>query len=101
MTDDFYKWIYIPQREIIVDLTSGGGEGFHAAIREALGFPQYYGKNWDAYWDLMQNFAYGYPEGKTIIFHGLETLDERNAKLLVATSTEVQEKHPYINFIFQ
>ena len=101
MTDDFYKWTYIPQREITVDLTSGGDEGFHGAIRKALGFPLYYGRNWSAYWDLMWEFSVGYPEGKTIIFRGIETLDDWNAKLLISTSLEAEEKFPNIHFVFQ
>ena len=101
MKEDILKWTYIPQREITVDLTAGGDEGFHAAIREALGFPLYYGKNWDAYWDLMWEFSVGYPEGKTIIFRGIETLDDWNAERLQTVSGWVEEEYPHIRIIFQ
>ena len=27
----------------------------HSRISKALGFPEWYGKNWDAFWDMMRN----------------------------------------------
>ena len=101
MKEDYYKWRERPQREITVDLTSGGDEGFHAAIREALGFPMYYGRNWDAYWDLIQVFCDDCPEGKTIVFRGIETLDAWNAERLYTVSGWAEEIFPNVHFIFQ
>lgn len=29
---------------------------FHQRIKESLDFPDYYGRNWDAFWDVIRGF---------------------------------------------
>ncbi len=46
----------------------------HEIIKEALDFPDYYGKNWDAFWDCLTDMA-GRPVH--IEIHGLDVLEEK------------------------
>jgi ribonuclease inhibitor len=42
--------------ELEIDLTSvNSRESLHEALRTALGFPEWYGKNWDAFWDCVRD----------------------------------------------
>ena len=47
---------------------------FHDVIRDSLGFPAYYGRNWDALWDCLYEIA---GEPIHIQIKNLETLQER------------------------
>ncbi|MBO5106576.1 MAG: barstar family protein [Clostridia bacterium] len=39
---------------VILDLTDVGNlEDLHNRIKKALDFPDYYGKNWNAFWDCL------------------------------------------------
>jgi len=46
----------------------------HEIIKEALDFPDYYGKNWDAFWDCITDMA-----GETvhIEIYGFDVLEEK------------------------
>lgn len=46
----------------------------HAVIRKALGFPDYYGCNWSAFWDCLTDL-YGEPVHIEII--GLEVIERK------------------------
>ena len=46
----------------------------HYVIKEALDWPDYYGRNWDAFWDLLTNMV-GRPIYIEII--GIENIEKR------------------------
>jgi len=46
----------------------------HEIIKEALDFPDYYGKNWDAFWDCITDMA---GEPVHIEIYGFDVLEER------------------------
>ena len=46
----------------------------HLIIKEALGFPDYYGCNWDAFWDCLTDM-YGEPINIEIV--GLEVIERK------------------------
>ena len=45
-------------------------DDFHERIRKAFDFPEYYGKNWNAFWDLMWSEC----DADKIIILGEDTL---------------------------
>lgn len=55
----------------------------HEIIKEELDFPDYYGKNWDAFWDCLTDMV-GHPVH--IEIHGIDQLEqqgENDAKKLI------------------
>ena len=46
----------------------------HEVIRKGLDFPDYYGRNWDAFWDCLTNM-YGNPINIKII--GIEVIERK------------------------
>lgn len=60
----------------------------HKVIQEALNFPDYYGQNWDAFWDCLTDMA-GRPVHIEII--GLEVIKKKfpgEEKILLETLKE-------------
>ncbi|MBQ8409141.1 MAG: barstar family protein [Clostridia bacterium] len=48
----------------------------HLIIKEALDFPDYYGENWDAFWDCIVDFAIGNKPVQINIL-GLDVLERK------------------------
>ena len=55
---------------ILLDLTDCKGYELHKRIKDAFGFPEYYGENWDAFWDLID----GIRDNTIVEIKGLSTL---------------------------
>jgi RNAse (barnase) inhibitor barstar len=73
----------------------------HFVIREALDFPDYYGCNWDAFWDCLTNMI-GRPIHIEII--GLEVIERKfddAAKNMIETLKEFKhcDDDEYVNEI--
>jgi len=73
----------------------------HFVIREALDFPDYYGCNWDAFWDCLTNMI-GRPIHIEII--GLEVIERKfddAAKKMIETLKEFKhcDDDEYVNEI--
>ena len=47
----------------------------HVAFSTALGFPEWYGHNWDAFWDLVSS---DYPLPDRLTSRGLDHIDTRD-----------------------
>ena len=46
------KWHYIPKGTISIDLSDCRYvDEIHEKLKVGFGFPDYYGKNWSAFWD--------------------------------------------------
>ncbi len=66
----------------------------HALLSESLGFPGWYGCNWDAFWDAITGLV-EMPE--TLQLNGwreLETKLPRDAKLMKSCLDEMTTKYP-------
>ena len=62
---------YITDDPITLELTGCGSVGeVHERIKEAFGFPDYYGKNWDAMWDCI-DFLF---DQREIVIRGFQTM---------------------------
>lgn len=72
----------------------------HLIIKEALDFPDYYGCNWDAFWDCLTNMI-GRPINIEILgFDVIERKFDDAAKMMVETIKELKHyDDEYINDI--
>lgn len=60
-------------KKIILDLTDCQYLGeLHERIRVAFDFPEWYGANWDAFWDLLQSEC----DAEKLEIIGIDTLPE-------------------------
>ncbi len=89
---------YIAEDPIVLDLTGCryGGE-VHERIKEAFGFPDYYGKNWDAMWDCI-DFLFDQQE---IVIRGFQTMpkDVREyCRPMLEIFEDLHEKNPKITY---
>lgn len=57
MTENAFR--YNPANPIILDFRGCKNiDELHLRIKETFGFPDYYGKNWDAMWDCIDGYFY-------------------------------------------
>lgn len=86
----FAAWLYWQRGEWAVTTTAavdlscvGSAREIHAAFSNALGFPEWYGHNWDAFWDLVSS-EYPLPDRLTIrgLDHVERLLPNEATKLL-------------------
>jgi ribonuclease inhibitor len=84
-----------------VDLTlAKSSEQLHELLEEAFGFPSYYGRNWDAFWDCIQEVKTGPWE---IAIKGWEQLQTRlphDARMLGEILADLQFKSPSLSVRF-
>lgn len=90
----------IPENPVVLDFSGCRSMlGFHKILQRDLGFPDGYGKNWEALWDLMWQFR-DYPI--TIEIHGLQTLPSdliQAANKMLEIFDEVHTECPQITFV--
>jgi len=95
-------WKAIPTGTIRLDFSDCTTvEDLHKEIKRKFGFPDYYGENWDALWDLLEDFALS--EGtRTVLITGQESLKKDIKEYLmeaVAVFRDIEKKYPNIEFI--
>ena len=81
---------------ITLDLTGCKYLGeIHERIRIAFDFPEWYGANWDAFWDLLQSEC----DADEVIIRGIKTLpDEFESDIRMMEDTleeKVKEREKY------
>ncbi len=65
---------------------------FHTTIRDSLGWPYWYGCNWDAFWDLIQDMT---SESVHIRILGLENIRNRfddDADMLIQMFRDIKKQ---------
>ena len=70
----------------------------HYVIKEALGFPDYYGCNWSALWDCLTDM-YGEPIHIEIL--GLENIKNRFGEEIVDKMIEIFKRFKHFEKIFE
>jgi RNAse (barnase) inhibitor barstar len=85
------------QDHITVDLSSATGScDVHAAFASALAFPDFYGYNWDAFWDAITCLV-EMPRKLTVRgWARLERVLPRDARLLSECLSDMKRKCPDI-----
>ncbi|MFR5604536.1 MAG: barstar family protein, partial [Acutalibacteraceae bacterium] len=64
------------KKTVVLDLTGCKSLGeMHLRIRDAFRFPDFYGQNWDAFWDLMRTEC----DAERIVVRGRDTVPKNLA----------------------
>ena len=97
------KWKNIPDGKIIIDFsTCKYVDEIHEKLKESFGFPDYYGRNWSAFWDYLDDFCGDRTSETTVHVDGLNRLskDLRSyAEKMVEIMRRVEEQYPLIHFV--
>ena len=85
--------------KIILDFT--GCKYFmqvHERLKKAFGFPDYYGNNWDALWDCMDDYCW---PSMLVLIKGIDSLPKDwldYLKIMFEIFQEISEEKPGIEF---
>lgn len=98
--EDWYAFKNIPDNPIRLDFTGCKSYWqFHVILKEAFGFPEYYGKNFDALWDCLDGL---FREERTVEIYGLHSLPaafEEDIRILLKVFEDVHEESPNVTFV--
>lgn len=98
------KWKNIPDGKIIIDFsTCKYVDEIHEKLKESFGFPDYYGRNWSAFWDYLDDFCGDRTSETTVHVDGLNRLskDLRSyAEKIVEIMRRAEEQYPLVHFAF-
>lgn len=95
---DENAWTIITDNPVIFDFTECDDRDVHSVIRKAFGFPAYYGENWNAFWDCIQDFFISYGSWGVEI-RGYDSLSEEFRQYLQPMFDmfkEVEQTYPDI-----
>lgn len=97
------KWKNIPDGKIIIDFsTCKYVDEIHEKLKESFGFPDYYGRNWSAFWDYLDDFCGDRTSETTVHVDGLNRLskDLRSyAEKMVEIMHRAEEQYPLVHFV--
>lgn len=98
------KWKNIPDGKIIIDFsTCKYVDEIHEKLKESFGFPDYYGRNWSAFWDCLRDFALDEDSEREIVVCGIgrlpAELKDYTGKM-VEIMHRAEEENPLIHFVF-
>ncbi|KAM3111696.1 barstar family protein [Phormidesmis sp. 146-33] len=85
------------ERREVVDVNLSGvmtAGDLHAELSRALEFPNFYGHNWDAFWDAITGLV---EMPKKLCFHGWQGFAKRlpsEAYMLCQCLEEMEQEHP-------
>ena len=94
-------WKAIPAGAIHIDFSlCRYPDDVHEKIKTCFGFPDHYGKNWDALWDCLRDFALSEQEERDVVIRGLECLPKRLKEYCqeaISIMEELEQKYPAIH----
>lgn len=94
-------WYDDRKNEVSVDLSGCRYyDDFHRALKEAFLFPDHYGRNWDAFWDLLTEFCISHDQDIEIRISGFRKMPQelRNyAQKIFEILDEAHELYPHIS----
>lgn len=97
------KWKNIPDGKIIIDFsTCKYVDEIHEKLKESFGFLDYYGRNWSAFWDYLDDFCGDRTSETTVHVDGLNRLskDLRSyAEKMVEIIRRAEEQYPLVHFV--
>ncbi len=100
--NDYHAFKEITENPIILDFSKCKTLGeVHLMLKEKFGFHDFYGENWDALWDLMQD-VFSEDKDYLIELHGFYTLNEelqKECQLMIEVFDDLHKEIP--NFIYK
>ncbi|MCX4821987.1 barstar family protein [Streptomyces sp. NBC_01142] len=79
---------------VIIDVSAArDGRQLHAALSQALGFPAFYGMNWDAFWDAITGLVVMPDHVRFLGWDGLAEHLPREAEALRASLDRYQHQY--------
>ena len=98
------SWHIIPEGTISIDFSGCKyTDDIQEKLKESFGFPDYYGKNWSAFWDCLSDFAISEDVNREIIISGLDKLhaDMKDyTRTMVEVMLRAETLFPLIHFVF-
>jgi len=92
----------ITSNPIVLDFKNcNNWQQIHSILKESFGFPDCYGRNWNALWDFMNEVFYFNNTPYTIEIHGINTLTkeyQNYCEKMLEVFEEVHKEMPYITF---
>ena len=83
------RWTPIPAGTIKIDFSDCiYVDDIHGKLKTSFGFPDYYGKNWDALWDCMRDFALSEERTREVVYF----------QKAIQIFCELETKYPVIQF---
>lgn len=69
------RWTPIPAGTIIIDFSDCRYvDDIHGKLKTSFGFPDYYGKNWDALWDCLRDFVLSEESPREVVIRGIDQM---------------------------
>ncbi len=99
------KWKFIPDGKIIIDFsTCKYVDEIHEKLKESFGFPDYYGRNWSAFWDCLSDFGISEEEDREVIVCGLNLLPtdlKDYTRKMIEIMRRAEKEYPQLHFAFK
>jgi RNAse (barnase) inhibitor barstar len=98
------SWHVIPEGAISIDFSGCKfSDDIQEKLKESFGFPDYYGKNWSAFWDCLSDFAMSEEDKREIIVSGLDKLPaelKEYTRKMREIMLRAETLFPHIDFAF-
>ncbi|MGE5405814.1 MAG: barstar family protein [Candidatus Saccharibacteria bacterium] len=69
----------------------------HKILKESLNFPDFYGMNWDAFWDAITGLIEMPEKLKLSGWYNIEKHIPKDAEIMVNLLTELNKKYPSLS----
>ena len=100
--DEYYDFKPLLENPVILDFSRCKTIGeVHQVLKNGLGFPGYYGENWDALWDCLDGLFY--ERGEYVVeIHGYRAMPEElqdYCQTMLEIFDDVHKETPNVTFV--
>lgn len=98
--ESYYAYKPITENPLVLDLTGCDSPmKIHTVLKERFGFPEYYGMNWSALWDCLDDIS---ETPLTVQIRGLYSIPEKlnkSVESMLVVFNRVHKHCPHITFV--